>query len=43
MVKARHFGDMADPESEVSRLIKSRKGYQLHPEWETDPAVYYID
>jgi Fe-S-cluster-containing dehydrogenase component len=43
MVKARHFGDLADPESEVSRLIKSRKGYQLHPEWETDPAVYYID
>ncbi|MBN1366546.1 MAG: 4Fe-4S dicluster domain-containing protein [Dehalococcoidales bacterium] len=43
MVKARHFGDLSDPESEVSRLIESRKGYQLHSEWETDPAVYYID
>lgn len=36
------FGDLDDPESEVSRLIKERGGVQLLPEMDTDPSVYYL-
>jgi phenylacetyl-CoA:acceptor oxidoreductase subunit 1 len=41
--RALTFGDLDDPDSEVSRLIRERKGFQLHPEYETDPSVYFID
>jgi phenylacetyl-CoA:acceptor oxidoreductase 27-kDa subunit len=43
IVNARHFGDLDDPNSHVSILIKTRKGYTLHPEKGTDPSVYYVD
>jgi Fe-S-cluster-containing dehydrogenase component len=42
-VKARWFGDLDDPNSRLSILIRQRKGFQLHPEFGTDPSVYYID
>ncbi len=43
MVKARHFGDLADPDSNVSRLIQKRRAHQLHPEFGTEPSVYYVE
>jgi molybdopterin-containing oxidoreductase family iron-sulfur binding subunit len=39
---ARFFGDLDDPNSEVSRLIQSRKGATLLPQQGTDPRVYYL-
>jgi molybdopterin-containing oxidoreductase family iron-sulfur binding subunit len=39
---ARYFGDMDDPESDVSRLIKTERGFQLAPEFGTNPRVYYL-
>lgn len=35
------WGDLADPESEVSQLIAQRSAYILKPEEETGPAIYY--
>jgi phenylacetyl-CoA:acceptor oxidoreductase subunit 1 len=41
--RALTFGDLDDPDSAVSKLIREKAGFQLHPENETDPSVYYID
>ncbi|MBB5223242.1 Fe-S-cluster-containing dehydrogenase component [Amaricoccus macauensis] len=39
---ARHFGDLADPESAVSRLVAERGGIDLMPEQQTRPTNKYL-
>ena len=39
---ARLFGDVKDPDSDVSRAIRERGGYPLMPEWDTQPANHYL-
>ncbi|MBI4307619.1 MAG: 4Fe-4S dicluster domain-containing protein [Chloroflexi bacterium] len=39
---ALHFGDLDDPNSAVSRLIKQRRSFRLLEEWNTNPRVYYL-
>jgi len=41
--KARYFGNLDDPNSDVSILIRRRKGFRIHPEFGTEPSVYYIE
>jgi len=41
--KAMYFGDLDDPYSEVSELIKERRGKPLHPEYGTEPSIYYLE
>ena len=40
--RARHFGDLDDPNSEVSQLIRERSYEQLLPSEGTKPSVYYL-
>lgn len=40
--RARIFGDLDDRESEISQLIQSRQGFQLRPELNLKPCVYYL-
>ena len=40
--KAMVFGDLDDPDSEIARYIREKKAVQLHPEFGTDPSVYYV-
>ncbi len=41
-VNARHFGDLGDPESDVSRLVAERDGYDLMPESGCRPVGKYL-
>jgi Fe-S-cluster-containing dehydrogenase component len=40
--QARHFGDLGDPASAVSRLVAERGGYDLMPELGYKPVNKYL-
>ncbi|MES9843163.1 MAG: 4Fe-4S dicluster domain-containing protein [Candidatus Sedimenticola sp. PURPLELP] len=40
--RARIYGDVHDPDSDVSVAIREQGGYQLQPEWGTQPANQYL-
>ncbi len=42
-VQARHFGDLNDPESEISKLLKQNMSYRLLEEMNTRPSLRYIN
>ncbi len=37
------FGDLDNPDSDVSVLIRGRGGFTLQPEYGTEPSVFYVD
>ena len=37
------FGDLDDPNSEVSRLLASRKHHSVMPEAGTRPRVFFLE
>lgn len=39
---ARHFGDLDDPDSDVSQALKGRDYFKLMDEKGTHPSVYYL-
>ena len=41
-VGARKFGDLNDPESEVSILLKTRRVWRLKEEYGTEPVIWYV-
>jgi molybdopterin-containing oxidoreductase family iron-sulfur binding subunit len=40
--RAIHFGDLADPDSDVSRLLRERVAIRLKEQLGTHPGVYYL-
>lgn len=43
MPRARTFGDLNDPDSEISRLVAERRGFRLKEELGTEPNVFYLE
>ncbi|MBI5777833.1 MAG: 4Fe-4S dicluster domain-containing protein [Planctomycetes bacterium] len=39
---ARFFGDLDDPNSQVSKLVRERGGFKLMEEYGTKPKVFYL-
>lgn len=39
---ALHFGDIDDPDSNVSRLLRDNRHFRMHEELATDPGFYYL-
>ena len=42
LAQAHYWGDLDDPDSEVSQILRKKGGTQLLPEHGTNPSVYYI-
>ena len=42
IAQALHFGDFADPDSNVSRLALENASFQMHAELGTDPQIRYL-
>jgi len=40
--KARTFGDLDDPNSEVSRMLNENKAFPIGAEYGTRPKVFYV-
>lgn len=40
--EARHFGDLSDPDSNVSRLLREHESFTLLPDAGTKPCVHYL-
>ncbi len=40
--RARHFGDLGDPDSAISQLVAERGGYALMPEFDYKPVNRYL-
>jgi Fe-S-cluster-containing dehydrogenase component len=41
-VGARKFGDLSDPNSDVSILLKTRRVWRLKEEYSTEPMIWYV-
>jgi Fe-S-cluster-containing dehydrogenase component len=41
-VGARKFGDLNDPDSEVSQILKTRRAWRLKEESGTEPMIWYV-
>ncbi len=39
---ALHFGDLDDPNSNVSRLLREERSFRMHTELGTDPGFHYL-
>ena len=39
---ALHFGDIEDPDSNVSKLLRSHKSFKMHAELGTEPGFHYL-
>ena len=39
---AMHFGDINDPNSNVSKMLGRTEHFRMHEELGTDPSLYYI-